>query len=99
MGHWERRGGGPGLAESDAGRVLAIVEQPMILVLSTTLVSTTRHTVEQEIKRGNLTGHAWVIDDAEAECWAAQFRPHEGLWKQGKRVIPDASSPYPVPGS
>jgi hypothetical protein len=51
--------------------VLAIVEQPMILVLSTTqatsLVSTTRHTVEQEIKRGNLTGHFWVIDDAEAE--------------------------------
>jgi hypothetical protein len=56
---------------SDPGRVLAIVEQPMILVLSTTqatsLVSTTRHTVEQEIKRGNLTGHFWVIDDAEAE--------------------------------
>jgi hypothetical protein len=51
--------------------VLAIVEQPMILVLSTTqatsLVSTTRHTVEQEIKRGNLTGHFLVIDDAEAE--------------------------------
>ena len=58
----------------------------MILVLSTTqatsLASTTRHTVEQEIKRGNLTakkaGHTWVIDDAEAERWAAQFRPHEG---------------------
>jgi hypothetical protein len=54
-----------------AGWVLAIVEQPMILVLSTTqatsLVSTTRHPVEQEIKRGNLTGHFWVIDDAEAE--------------------------------
>jgi hypothetical protein len=51
--------------------VLAIVEQPMILVLATTqatsLVSTTRHIVEQEIKRGNLTGHFLVIDDAEAE--------------------------------
>jgi hypothetical protein len=75
MGRWERRGGGAGPAESDPGRVLAIVEQPTILVLPTTqatsLVSTTRRTVEQEIKRGNLTakkaGDTWVIDDAETE--------------------------------
>jgi hypothetical protein len=76
--------------------VLAIVEQPMILVLSTTQAtspaSTTRHTVEQEIKRGNLTakkaGHTWVIDDAGAKRRAAQFRPHEGAVEAGQTSKP-----------
>ena len=59
----------------------------MILVLSTTqatsLVSTTRHNVEQEIKHGNLTGHTWVIDDAEAECWPA-VQAHTGPVEAGQ---------------
>ena len=45
--------------------------------------NTTRHTVEREIKRGNLKGEklggVWVIEDTEAERWAAQFRPYAGL--------------------
>ncbi len=61
----------------------------MIFVLSTTqaarLASTTRHTVEREIKRGNLdarkVGRTWVIDDTEAQRWAAQFKPYAGLRK------------------
>jgi excisionase family DNA binding protein len=58
-------------------------------VLSTTqaaaLASVTRHTVEREISRGNLravkVGRTWVIDPAEAERWAARFRPYAGLRK------------------
>ena len=56
-------------------------------MLSTTeaakLARTTRHTVEREIHRGNLraekAGRVWAIADDEAERWAAQFRPYEGL--------------------
>ena len=48
--------------------------------------NTTRHTVEREIKRGNLAaekfGGVWLIVDAEAERWAAQFQPYAGLRSQ-----------------
>jgi excisionase family DNA binding protein len=58
-------------------------------VLTTTEVAakagTTRHTVEREIRRGNLkaekAGRQWVIDPAEADRWAAQFRPYASLRK------------------
>ena len=56
-------------------------------MLTTTEVAakanTTRHTVEREIKRGNLKaeklGRQWAIKQDEAERWAAQFRPYAGL--------------------
>jgi len=56
-------------------------------VLTTTEVAakadTTRHTVKREIRRGNLSaekfGGRWLIEDTEAERWAAQFRPYAGL--------------------
>lgn len=67
-------------------------------VLSTTqaasLASTTRHTVEREIRRGNLhaekIGRTWAIDPAEASRWAAQYTPYAGLKRQrrGKQVAP-----------
>jgi hypothetical protein len=51
------------------------------------MAETTRYTVEREIKRENLKaekiGRTWVIDVAEAERWAAQFRPYAGLRKRG----------------
>jgi excisionase family DNA binding protein len=51
------------------------------------LASTTRFTVEREIRRGNLQGQkigrTWVIDRAEAERWAAQYTPYAGLRKDG----------------
>lgn len=58
-------------------------------MLSTTAVAamakTTRHTVEREICRGNLNaekiGRTWVIENTDAEHWAAQFRPYAGLRK------------------
>jgi excisionase family DNA binding protein len=58
-------------------------------MLSTTqvaeLASTTRFTVEREIRRGNLAaekvGRVWVIDPAEADRWAASFAPYAGLRK------------------
>jgi excisionase family DNA binding protein len=41
---------------------------------------TSRHTVEREIRRGNLTaekaGRQWIIAEAEADRWAAQFQPY-----------------------
>ena len=41
---------------------------------------TSRYTVEREIRRGNLTaqkaGRWWVIEEAEADRWAAQFKPY-----------------------
>ena len=47
------------------------------------MADTTRHTVEREIKRGNLKaekfGRNWAVEQAEAERWAAQFRPYAGL--------------------
>lgn len=53
------------------------------------LASTTRFTVEREIRRGNLQGQkigrTWVIDQAEAERWAAQFTPYAGLRKDGEQ--------------
>jgi excisionase family DNA binding protein len=58
-------------------------------MLSTTqvagLAGTTRHTVEREIRRGNLhaekIGRTWVIDQAEAERWASTFTPYGSLRK------------------
>jgi excisionase family DNA binding protein len=58
-------------------------------VLSTTqaaaMAKTTRHTVEREIRRGNLkaekVGRQWVIKPTEAERWAAQFCPYSALRK------------------
>lgn len=60
-------------------------------MLSTTKVAgmanTTRYTVEREIERGNLTaekvGRTWVIQQDEADRWAACFRPYAAL--RGKR--------------
>jgi predicted GIY-YIG superfamily endonuclease len=67
-------------------------ERPKIVVMLTTpsryrstsqvaaLADTTRYTVEREIARGNLAaekvGAHWVIGEAEAERWAAQYRPY-----------------------
>ena len=53
-------------------------------MLTTTEVAakanTTRYTVEREIHRGNLTaekvGNRWAIAEAEAERWAAGYRPY-----------------------
>jgi excisionase family DNA binding protein len=39
-----------------------------------------RHTVDREIGRGNLAaekvGTQWVITEAEADRWAAKYRPY-----------------------
>ena len=47
------------------------------------MAGTTRYTVEREIGRGNLraekAGRQWVIEQAEAERWVAQFTPYAGL--------------------
>jgi excisionase family DNA binding protein len=44
------------------------------------LANVSRYTVEREIARGNLTaekvGAHWVIGEAEADRWAAQYRPY-----------------------
>lgn len=49
------------------------------------LAGTTRHTVEREIRRGRLTagrvGRQYAIEPDEAQRWAAQYRPYEGLRK------------------
>lgn len=49
------------------------------------MAETTRHTVEREIKRGNLTaemiGGRWLIESSEAQRWAVQFRPYSSLRK------------------
>jgi excisionase family DNA binding protein len=53
-------------------------------MLTTTQVAAkaavSRHTVEREIGRGNLTaekvGNRWAIAEAEAGRWAAQYRPY-----------------------
>ncbi|MGH3229172.1 MAG: hypothetical protein ACRDOA_11425 [Streptosporangiaceae bacterium] len=49
------------------------------------MAQTSQDTVEREIERGNLAadkvGRTWVIEAAEAERWAAQFRPYAGLRK------------------
>lgn len=66
----------------------------VVPVLTTTevarLAATTRHTVEREIKRGNLraekTGRTWGIDPAEAERWAAQFQPYAGLKRPRRKA-------------
>ena len=58
-------------------------------MLTTTEVAakanTTRHTVEREIRRGNLqaekVGRQWVIEPTEAERWAGAFLPYAGLRK------------------
>lgn len=51
-----------------------------------TLAGTTLHTVKREIRRGNLraekVGNVWVIDPAEAQRWAGQFKPYAGLRKR-----------------
>jgi len=64
------------------------------------MASTTRHTVEREIRRGNLhaekIGRTWVIEAAEAESWAAQFRPYAGLRKlAGAKDAPRDQAPAP----
>jgi excisionase family DNA binding protein len=50
------------------------------------LAGTSTDTVKREIKRGNLAaekvGGVWVIQGADAEKWAAQFKPYAGLYKQ-----------------
>lgn len=62
-------------------------------VAALTSPPTTRHTVEREIHRGHLQaekiGRTWVVDPAEAQRWAAQFRPYAGLRTDGGR--PDAA--------
>lgn len=49
------------------------------------LAGTTRHTVEREIKRGNLTaeriGRQWAVSEREAARWAQAFIPYAGLRK------------------
>ena len=49
------------------------------------MANTSQDTVEREIDRSNLTaakvGRTWVIEAAEAERWAAQFKPYAGLRK------------------
>jgi excisionase family DNA binding protein len=60
-------------------------------VLTTTEVAvmakTTRHTVEREIRRGNLkaekVGRQWVIEPGEAQRWAEGFRPYSALRRKG----------------
>jgi excisionase family DNA binding protein len=48
-----------------------------------TLVGISRHTVEREIKRGNLSAQKisrlWVIEPAEAQRWAESFQPYRTL--------------------
>jgi hypothetical protein len=52
-------------------------------VAALTSPPTTRFTVEREIRRGNLVaekiGRTWVVEQAEAERWAASFRPYAGV--------------------
>ena len=52
-----------------------------------------RYTVEREIGRGNLTaekvGTQWVIEEAEADRWAAQYRPYAE--QRGRSRQPPAS--------
>jgi excisionase family DNA binding protein len=47
------------------------------------LAGTSRHTVEREIRRGNLSaqriGRRWAINPWEAGRWAARFRPYAAL--------------------
>jgi excisionase family DNA binding protein len=54
-------------------------------VAALTSPPTTRHTVEREIHRGNLAaekiGRTWVVAQAEADRWAAQYTPYAGLRK------------------
>jgi excisionase family DNA binding protein len=48
-----------------------------------TLADVSRHTVEREIRRGNLSAEKisrlWVIDAAEAQRWAEAFQPYRTL--------------------
>lgn len=50
----------------------------------------TRFTVEREIRRGNLAaekaGGRWMIDQAEAERWAASYVPYR---EQRERYLRD----------
>ena len=52
-----------------------------------TTPTTTRFTVEREIRRGNLkaekAGGRWLIEPAEAERWAKSFVPH--AWQRKSR--------------
>lgn len=56
-------------------------------MLSTTevakLAGTARSTVEREIHRGNLraekAGRVWIVEQAEAQRWAAAFQPYSSL--------------------
>lgn len=46
------------------------------------MAGVSRTTVDREIQEGHLTaekvGRIWVVDRAEAERWAAEFRPYTG---------------------
>jgi predicted GIY-YIG superfamily endonuclease len=57
--------------------------EPSVYLSTTELADkagTSRFTVEREIKRGNLTAEKkagrWLIQDAEADRWIAQYRPY-----------------------
>jgi excisionase family DNA binding protein len=61
-----------------------LYDKPVLTTIQAAeLANTTAHTVKREIHRGNLraekVGGNWIIDSAEAERWAAQFKPHAGL--------------------
>jgi hypothetical protein len=54
------------------------------------MASTSRHTVEREIRRGNLTAvkkHGrWLIDDDEAKRWAAGYQPYAAQRQRGRQA-------------
>ena len=54
------------------------------------MASTSRHTVEREIGRGNLAAvkkHGrWLIEDAEAERWAAGYQPYAAQRQRGRQA-------------
>lgn len=57
------------------------------------MAHTSRHTVEREIGRGNLTAEKrhgrWLIDDAEAKRWAGQYQPYAAQRRRSR----DAGQP------
>ena len=59
---------------------------PLTTTQVAALAGTTRHTVEREIKRGNLAaeriGRQWAVLEHDAERWADAFTPYRGLRKQ-----------------
>ena len=53
---------------------------PLTTTQVAALAGTTRHTVEREIKRGNLAadriGRQWAVGEHEAARWAQAFIPY-----------------------